>query len=108
MGVLVYDGNRFPFDDRLLAHLQVVIGLKLRRGESFFISWKVSAEHGSGRRSLWIDNGIPIHCEYDGSKAPSINRDWLDTFATSANGASGLQITEENTLEATQFALAAD
>jgi len=108
MGTLVYDGTKFPFDDRLLAHLQVVIGLKLRRGESFFINWKVTPDHGSGRRSIWIDNGIAIHCEYDGGRAPSINRDWLDAFASSANGATGLQITDENTLETTEYALAAD
>jgi hypothetical protein len=36
MGKFVYDGHiKVDFDDRLLAHLQVTITTKLRRGEPF-------------------------------------------------------------------------
>lgn len=39
MGKLYYDSTlNTDIDDRTLAHLQVVIGAKLRRGESFYFS----------------------------------------------------------------------
>ena len=39
MGTLTYDSKlAVSFDDRILAHLQVVIGNKLRRGEPFFFT----------------------------------------------------------------------
>ncbi|KTS55178.1 ATP-dependent DNA ligase, partial [Microbacterium testaceum] len=41
MGKFIYEGGvRNEFEDRLLAHLQVVIGNKLRRGEPFYFVWK--------------------------------------------------------------------
>jgi len=98
VGTLHYGGRDLPLDDRVLAHLQVIIGMKLRRGENFFISWRNPAAAGSGRNSIWIDNGIPIFCEFEGSRIPAINRDWVESLAASASTNFGLQITEEGTL----------
>ena len=45
MGTLFYAGeSKFSLEDRLLAHLQVVIGMKLRRSESFFLAWTVPTD----------------------------------------------------------------
>ena len=98
MGTLHYNTRDLHLDDRLLAHLQIVIGMKLRRSENFFISWRNSAAAGGGRNAIWIDNGIPLWFEFDGSKMPSINREWVETLASSASSNFGLQITEEGTL----------
>jgi hypothetical protein len=98
LGTLHYGDRDFQLDDRVLAHLQVVIGMKLRRGENFFVSWTSPASKGSGRNSIWIDNGIAIYCEFDGSKVPAINREWVESLAASAGTTFGLQITEEGTL----------
>jgi len=43
MGILHYGANTFEMDDRLLSHLQLVIGVKLRRGENFFMGWRDAA-----------------------------------------------------------------
>jgi hypothetical protein len=96
MGTLHYDGKAFELEDRLLAHLQVVISTKLRRGESFFISWVVPHSEGGGRHVIWIDNGVPIRIRFEGSRPPSINREWAETLALSANTNNGLVISEEN------------
>ena len=41
MGKFIYDSMvKVDFEGRLLAHLQLVIGAKLRRGESFHFTWK--------------------------------------------------------------------
>ena len=41
MGTMYYGGSAMPIriDDRALAHLKVVLATKLRRNESFTLSW---------------------------------------------------------------------
>ncbi|WP_394769995.1 hypothetical protein [Lacisediminihabitans sp.] len=92
MGILSYAGEEFDFDDRVLVHLQIVISTKLRRGEDFFLSWLQPVERGSGRHAIWIDNGVPLHIFYSGSKIPTIDRDWIESLLASAGKASGLQL----------------
>ena len=96
MGSLVYESMVFEFEDRLLAHLQVVIVNKLRRGESFVMSWRVSAEVGSGRASLWLHPSIPLYFEFDGSRVPSINREWLARLGNAADSSLGLVVVGED------------
>ncbi|MDO9398985.1 MAG: hypothetical protein Q7T71_20760 [Herbiconiux sp.] len=97
MGTLFYGGDsRFELDDRLLAHLQVVIGLKLRRSERFYISWVVPAGEGGGRTVLWIDNGVSLRLRYDGTRPPTVNREWIETLVLSANTPNGLVVTPES------------
>ena len=95
MGTLFYGGKPFELEDRLLAHLQVVIGMKLRRSENFFVSWRSPNEQGSGRQSLWIDNGQHLSFSYDGSRIPTVNREWVEALASSAHSNFGLQLTDE-------------
>lgn len=97
MGILHYSGEEFEFDDRILTHLQVVISTKLRRKEDFFLTWAVPADRGSGRHSVWIDNGVPIHFFYSGSRNVAINRDWLESMIAGAGRANGLMLTDEPT-----------
>lgn len=94
MGTLRYHNEEFSFDDRLLAHVQIVISTKLRRGENFFLSWTVPAGGGSGRHALWIDPAIPVHITYSGSRPPHINREWIEALiVSSANG--GVHLTDD-------------
>lgn len=95
MGFLYYDGEEFDFEDRTLTHLQIVISTKLRRREDFFLSWSQPIERGSGRHAIWIDNGVPIHFFYEGSRQVTVNRDWIELLIQSAGRASGLQLTDE-------------
>ena len=97
MGKILYGeaGTELVFDDRDMAHLQLVIGAKLRRRESFFFNWKEDPSVGEGRSSIWIDAAIPLYFKYYGSKPPSINREWLEQLTLSANSAQGLQFVSE-------------
>lgn len=95
MGVLQYDDEEFDFDDRVLVHLQIVISTKLRRRENFFLSWSQPIERGSGRHAIWIDNGLPLHFFYNGSRPASINREWLEQLLLASSQAGGLQLSEE-------------
>jgi len=96
MGTLTYDSTVIEFEDRLLAHLQIVIVNKLRRRESFAMSWRDATEVGDGRSAIWLDPSIPIYFKFDGSRVPSINRDWIDRLSESASGPQGLVVMGED------------
>ncbi|WP_233201933.1 ATP-dependent DNA ligase [Cryobacterium sp. Y11] len=95
MGSLTYDRVIVEIDDRTLAHLQLVIVQKLRRGESFLLSWQDSAEAGSGRSSIWLNPAIPLYFKYSGGHAATLNRQWIEDLSRSANSAQGLVIIGE-------------
>lgn len=86
-------GIEIPFDDRVLAHVQLVITTKLRRGESFTLQWH--DEEDGGRNAIWIDRSVPLYFRYAGSKMPTINREWLEELVMSASSAQGLLLTAE-------------
>lgn len=96
MGKLAYDRSlTVDFDDRTLAHLQIVIGMKMRRGESFYFSWKDDQQVGDGRTSIWLHPTIPLVYKYYGSRSPAINPLWIHALEVSANTNTGLQIVPE-------------
>lgn len=96
MGSLIYDSTIIEFDDRLLLHLQIVIVNKLRRRESFAMSWRDSPEIGDGRSTIWLDPSIPLYFKFAGSRTPTIDRDWIELLAESAASSSGLLVTDED------------
>lgn len=96
MGRLHYGNHSFEMDDRQLAHLQLIIGVKLRRSENFFMAWKGPASTGEGRRSVWIDNGVAIYFEYAGGREPRLNFAWAEKLADSASKGGGLIIMAED------------
>ncbi len=97
MGKLLYgdSGLVIDFDDRALAHLQVVVGAKLRRREAFYLSWRNDTAIGSGRCSIWIESSIPLYFKYAGNDRQAINRAWIEELAHSANQPQGLFLTAE-------------
>ncbi|WP_285117389.1 ATP-dependent DNA ligase [Leifsonia sp. fls2-241-R2A-40a] len=96
MGTLTYDSIVIEFEDRLLAHLQIVIVNKLRRRESFAMSWRDSAEVGDGRSAIWLDPSIPMYFKFDGSRMPAINREWVERLTESACSSHGLVVVGED------------
>ena len=88
-------GREIEFDDRVLAHLQIVIGTKLRRHESFFFSWKDDPVVGNGRSSIWIAPSIPLFFKFATLGRPAINREWLQELTVSSNNAQGLFLSNE-------------
>jgi hypothetical protein len=84
-----------PFPDRILQHLQIVIVAKLRRGESFSLSWIVKTNSRSGRMSVWLNPAIPIRFDYDENIDYVINAAWIRALARSADSSHGLFVTPE-------------
>ena len=96
MGALVYAAQQeIEFEDRLLTHLQIVIGSKLRRREGFYLSWSEESAHGNAQTTIWIDATIPLMFRYERTAPSTINRSWLETLNASANSSRGLVVTNE-------------
>ncbi len=102
MGYMMHGEREYEFDDRVLAHLKVVIGQKLTRQEGFFVSWVRTPDEGSGRVSLWLGPATTLGFRFSGSKTPELNLVWLKVLAALSNGARGLVVMSED--EAEQFA----
>jgi hypothetical protein len=107
VGKLLYSSTAMEigFEDRALAHLQLVIGVKLRRGENLFFSWKNKINVGSGRSSIWIEPSIPLYFKFSGSQHPVINRAWVELLTESAYSSAGLIYHAEPGTEPTPHSL---
>jgi len=94
MGALFYGSSphsiRIP--DRLLAHVKVVIATKLRRGESFTVSWPHPGDQPAGRSTLWIHPSIPLRFVFGSAEPEVLDPTLLHNLATSANSSSGLTL----------------
>lgn len=96
MGTLTYDSSlAADFDDRTLAHIQFVVGAKLRRDEPFFFTWKDDAAIGDGRSTIWLHPAVPLAFKFVGSRMPTINREWIDLMILAANSPGGLHLMPE-------------
>lgn len=102
MGQLVYNSSTWiEMDDRTLAHLQIVIGAKLRRGERFPFRWALDADDGE-INGLWIAPGVSLRFTYDRADLPEINLNWIDVLTASANSDLGLQMVAEPVSEVSE------
>ncbi|QKJ18604.1 DUF7882 family protein [Microbacterium hominis] len=94
MGYLYYGSEPQPAEipDRVLAHVKVVMTTKLRRGESFTLTWTHPCGHPAGRTSLWIQPAIPLRFVFESPEAEKLDSDYLQDLARSANSSGGLTI----------------
>ncbi|MCJ1696527.1 ATP-dependent DNA ligase [Rathayibacter caricis] len=96
MGRLLYDSRLdVHFDDHVLAHLQAVIGIRLRRGESFYLSWKDLPNVGCGRTSIWLDPRIALCFRYGRGPAVVIDGNWVRRWVADSYAPGGLRVTED-------------
>ncbi|MCU1437069.1 MAG: ATP-dependent ligase [Naasia sp.] len=96
MGRLVYDGNStIEVEDRALAHLQVVIGNKLRRAETFLFTWTHPEGGEVARTVVWMHPDMALQFQYTERAAPALNRTWLEELSIAANSSAGLKPTPE-------------
>lgn len=98
MGMLLYGDAQDPIniDDRALAHLKFVIATKLRRNESFTLSWRHPEGTPEGRSTIWIHPSIPMRFVFDDVEPPELSRQWIDDLAHSAHSTGGIILVEEH------------
>ncbi|MGJ0388115.1 hypothetical protein [Microbacterium sp. CGR1] len=96
MGSLYYGGSEpIQIDDRALAHLKVVVATKLRRNESFTLTWKHQDGQSDGRSTVWLHPSIPLRFVFDETEAPELSRRWIEDLAHSANSSGGITLVDE-------------
>jgi hypothetical protein len=94
MGTLKYDGMSVDFADLLLAHVQVAVVQKLRRQESFPMSWQEPGA-GGGRTSVWVHPAATLTFHYSGSASPAIDRNWAERLVVAAGTVAGMVLTDQ-------------
>jgi hypothetical protein len=98
MGTIYYGGSATPIhiEDRALAHLKVVIATKLRRGESFTVSWQHPDDEPRGRSTIWLHPSIPLRFVFDEPEPPPLSRQWIEDLAQSATSTGGIMLVAEH------------
>jgi hypothetical protein len=94
VGTFKYDGTTVDFEDRVLAHIEMVAIQKLRKQEAFFMSWRESETAGSGRTGVWMHPAALLTFHYSTNDNPNIDRAWIEKLAASANSSSGMFVTD--------------
>ncbi len=94
MGLLFYGSSERPIriPDRVLTHVKVVVAAKLRRGESFTMSWRHPEGEEGGRSTLWIQPSIPLRFVFGTAEPDAVDPVLLQMYANAANSSSGLTI----------------
>lgn len=100
MGILFYGSaeHAIEIDDIALAHLKVVIATKLRRNESFTLSWKHDDNQPVGRSTIWLHPSIELRFEFDEPDPPQLDPARIQAYADSANTSGGILVPEEHIL----------
>lgn len=98
MGTIYYGGSGIPIhiEDRALAHLKVVIATKLRRGESFTVSWRHPDDQPRGRSTIWLHPSIPLRFVFDDPEPSELSRTWIEDLANSASSSGGITLVAEH------------
>ncbi len=91
MGRLYYGNSTESFDmpDRVLAHLKIVASTKLRRSESFTVTFPQPG-NPEGRSTLWLHCSIPLRFEVDTAEGAAIDRRYLEELAQAAASSAGI------------------
>jgi hypothetical protein len=94
MGHLYYGASSRPIEmpDRLLAHIKVVIATKLRRGESFTLSWTHPAGSPEGRSTIWVQPAIEMRFVFGSADPEKLDPALLQRFANAAGSSAGLVV----------------
>lgn len=97
MATLFYGASDVPIhiEDRALAHLKIVIATKLRRQESFTLSWRHPEGESGGRSTIWIHPSIPLRFTFDEPEQPQLNPRWIDDLMQSVNSTGGILLVDE-------------
>jgi len=100
MAILYYGSteHQIEIDDTALAHLKVVIATKLRRNESFTLSWRHDDGQPGGRSTIWLHPSIELRFEFTEPTPPKLDAARIQEYANSANTSGGILIPDEHIL----------
>ena len=92
MAYLYYGSEVLPVvvPDRVLAHVKMVVATKLRRGESFLLTWRHPAGGPQGVVSIWMQPSIPLRFVFESPEPEALDAEYLKELAMAANSNRGL------------------
>lgn len=95
MGQLRYNSSSpaIAIEDAELAHLKVVIGTKLRRQESFMMTWHPPGRDPGRICSAWIHPAIPLQFFFDGETIPRVKPAHIAELVERVNSTGDLVLT---------------
>ncbi|GAA1469298.1 hypothetical protein GCM10017607_17690 [Microbacterium thalassium] len=98
VGTIYYGGSDTPIhiEDRALAHLKVVIVTKLRRNETFTLSWQHPDDEPRGRSTIWLHPSIPLRFVFDDPEPTELSREWISDLANSVSSTGGIMLVAEH------------
>jgi hypothetical protein len=94
MGQLYYGNAADPImiPDQQLAYLKVVATVKLRRSESFTLSWRHVDDTPGARTTVWLQPAIPLRFVFDHDETQPLDGARLRELADQANSSAGLNL----------------
>lgn len=98
VGTIYYGGSDTPIhiEDRALAHLKVVIVTKLRRSETFTLTWQHPEDEPRGRSTIWLHPSIPLRFVFDDPEPAELSREWISDLANSVSSTGGIMLVAEH------------
>lgn len=102
MGRLRYDGTSEPIHiaDETLAVLKVIIGTKLRRQESFMLTWHPVDGGGPGRVTVWMHPAIPLQFLFSSGEPQHLEKRLVEGMMQALNASGELVIDDFGAIEA--------
>lgn len=96
VGTLIYGRTQeYDFDERTLEHLRIVITSRVRKNESFFLTWTAQRHRQTVTTSLWISPAVPLVFSFSSDTRVPISREWLQQLIRSSYSSQGLVIMPE-------------
>ncbi|QBE47858.1 ATP-dependent DNA ligase [Leucobacter triazinivorans] len=92
-----------------MEHLRYVITAKLRRRESFFLTWhprdtSTNAPRAAGPVTLWVSPSSPIGFEFSSSAPGPLSREWISALMSGSYGTRGLLVIPERAVQSRRAA----
>ncbi|MGO4785161.1 DUF7882 family protein [Cryobacterium sp. W22_MBD10_FK3] len=98
MGTLIYNSRvAINFDDTVLAHLEIVIGAKLRLHQSFNLTCPYPTDTADSRTTIWLHPSIPLQFLYTQGTEPTVDKAWIDELFIQASSTNGLTLNATRT-----------
>jgi hypothetical protein len=94
MGRLYYgnSSDAIEIPDRELGYLRALATTKLRRSESFTVSWRNREGDAGGRSTIWLHCSIPLRFEFNSAQSEPLDRAHLEQLAAAASSSAGVTL----------------
>ncbi|MEX0153229.1 hypothetical protein [Microbacterium sp. LMI1-1-1.1] len=93
MAKLYYGSDTTPvaLPDRLLSYIKVIAATKLRRNESFTLTW-TGDDTGDGRQTIWLQPSIALRFVFETPEPEQLVGEYLRQLADQSNSSAGLML----------------